>query len=89
MVHKITEKVVIWEVLGCKLTFWPPALRALEEQQSLQKPFGAFIPISNRTGHRCDPSWVIPRWWSVSALGLDGAAQGYQQLDRRVLRAEC
>lgn len=35
MVHKITEKVVIWEVLGCKLTFWPHAPRALEGQQSL------------------------------------------------------
>lgn len=35
MVHKITEKVVIWEVLGCKLTFLPHAPRALEGQQSL------------------------------------------------------
>lgn len=62
MVHKITEKVVIWEGLGCKLTFWPHAPRALEGQQSLQKPIGAFIPISSCTGHRCDPNWVIPGW---------------------------
>lgn len=45
MVHKITEKVMIWEVLGCKLTFWPHAPTALEGQQSLQNPNGILFPF--------------------------------------------
>lgn len=40
MVRKVTEKVVIWEGLGCKLTFWPRAPRALKDSRAFRSPLG-------------------------------------------------